>query len=182
MIQGEALSCFARAYDRTKDERFLAAAEAVFHSFCIPYDSEYGFMNEDEYGIWFEEVPAKTPPHILNGFIFAIFGLWDYYIVCKNPAAGHLAQKAMDTVENALEDYDTGYWSFYDLRGVMAPRKYHADVHIPQLDALFQITGNESFLAMRHRWERYSRSKIKFLMSRVSHICWKLSSKRIRVF
>ena len=55
-----------------------------------------------------------------------------------------------------LEKYDTGYWSYYDLKTkFVTDYAYHAKIHIPQLIVLYQITGNERFAAYTDKRKSY---------------------------
>ena len=46
--------------------------------------NEKGTQYKDEHGnIWLEEYPTIPTSHVLNGFIYAIFGIYDLYRVTK---------------------------------------------------------------------------------------------------
>ena len=78
----------------------------------------------------------ERPGHlILNGWIYAIFGLYD---------AGISIDQCVAVLLKMLPVFDCGYWSKYDDIGMISPVFYH-HVHIEQLQALRRITGNREF-------------------------------------
>jgi len=156
MAQGEGISLLLRAYELTKDSKYLSVAEKAFPSFN--YDiSERGvkYISEDHL-LFFEEIPSIPPMHILNGFIFALFGIFDYYCITKDELALKLFNEGITTLEKYLPIYDLGFWSRYDLLKKGFPNVasifYHT-VHIAQLKALYKITGNEIFRKYIFLWE-----------------------------
>jgi hypothetical protein len=160
MYQGEILSCFVRAYLISENEKYLELCERVYQSFWTPLGKKYGFMNEDKYGLWFEEAPQVPAPHILNGYIFAIWGIYDYYRITKREDLLKIWNSCVETLKKALPKYDLGYWSLYDLNGTIASYKYHKEVHIPQLNAMYEITNDKIFMETATIWQKYQDSKI----------------------
>lgn len=160
MYQGEILSCFVRAFIISENEKYLELCERVYQSFWTPLGKKYGFMNKDKYGLWFEEAPQVPAPHILNGYIFAIWGIYDYYRITKREDLLKVWNRCVETLKKALPKYDLGYWSLYDLNGTIASYKYHKEVHIPQLNAMYEITNDQFFKETATRWQKYQDSKI----------------------
>ncbi len=65
------------------------------------------------FGIQYPSLQA--PPHVLNGFIFALFGLYDFYKLTHSEVALDLFNEGIETLKANLKRYDLGYWSRYDL-------------------------------------------------------------------
>jgi heparosan-N-sulfate-glucuronate 5-epimerase len=112
--------------------------------------------------ITYEEYPAQPAPHVLNGMIFALFGVWDLVRTQSDDArAAAIFERGAASVEALLPRYDTGWWSLYDLYHleVAAPRNpctahYH-DIHIKELEVMHAITGRQPFDAFARRWSAY---------------------------
>lgn len=116
MAQGQGISVLLRAYQLTAEKRHLEAAEAALRTFEIPIE-EGGATHTDERGfVWYAEYPTDPPSHVLNGFIFALFGLYDFYRATGNEKGLGLFEEGIKTLEANLHRYDTGSWSTYDLR------------------------------------------------------------------
>jgi len=116
MAQGSGISVLLRAYQLTEDERYLECVELALASFEVPID-QGGVRYEDTQGfIWYEEYPSLiSPPHVLNGFIFALFGLYDFYKITGSEEAHALLNEGIRTLKASLGQWDLGFWSRYDL-------------------------------------------------------------------
>lgn len=115
MTQGRAISCLLRANQIQHNPKYLAAAKSALAAFDYGID-EGGVTYRDSAGnAWYEEVAVLPPAHILNGFIFAMFGLYDYYRVTEEAHALALFNAGVDTLLKNLDLYDTGGVSRYDL-------------------------------------------------------------------
>jgi len=169
MAQGLAISALLRAYQFTNDEIFLYAAGKAYGAF--ERDIEDGGVRfvDPEGNVWFEEYAILPPPHVLNGFIFALLGIFDFYRATENEKPLKLFYEGVKTIEKNLPLYDNGYWSLYDLlHGCPATVDYHK-LHIDLLTALYKLTGNELFNEFADRWRNYmdnSINKIKAILER----------------
>lgn len=151
MAQGRLLSLFSRLYQVTQKPIYLQWAENTFESFKLiknQREEEWvGYIDLENY-YWIEEYPADNPSHVLNGFIFAIYGLYDYYITTHNPESLKLLNAAITTVEHYIGQYrNPGNISFYDLKNKFLNENYHP-IHIDQLNMLSKITGESYFKEM----------------------------------
>ncbi|MGH6919554.1 MAG: D-glucuronyl C5-epimerase family protein, partial [Geminicoccaceae bacterium] len=166
MAQGRGLSVLMRAWQCTSDERYIAGARRALAAFSVPV-ARGGVMDAYDGQTTFEEYPAQPAPHVLNGMIFALFGLWDLVRAQPDDArAAAIFQRGAATVEALLPRYDTGWWSLYDLYHLEAatPRNpctahYH-DIHIKQLRVMHAITGRQPFDAFARRWAAYQNGSL----------------------
>lgn len=161
LAQGHGISVLVRAYVETQDRRYLDAADEAFQSF-VKRVEEGGVVFVDSQGRrWIEEYVVTPPTHILNGFIWALWGVYDYYLARRSAAALELFSQCIDTLKENLALYDIGFWSLYELSGtrlrMLASPFYHR-LHIVQLRVLHRLTGEIVFLSRADRWERYARS------------------------
>jgi hypothetical protein len=158
MTQGNVISVLVRAYRLTGNEQFLRVAQRGVRPF--EHDILDGgvsvFLGED--GVFFEEVAVYPAAHILNGYLYALFGLYDYVALTNDSQINELIQRSLATLHSWIDDYDTGYWSRYDLFNKhQAALSYHA-LHILQLRVLAQLSGCAHCAALAARWEQYQRS------------------------
>lgn len=158
MAQGRFLTLFTRLYDVTEDEIYLEWAENTFESLKLLKDEnpEVNWIAyvDDDYFYWIEEYTVDSEPvHVLNGFIFAIFGIYDYYLTTNDAEAKKLLNASITTVEHYIEEYrNPGGISFYDLNDKPMNPFYHG-VHINQLNLLSKITGESYFKEMADLFE-----------------------------
>lgn len=161
MYQGQAISLFLRAYQLFGDEKYLETAHGAFKFFELDY-SEGGAKRIDENGyLWFEEYPTDPPSYVLNGFVYAILGLADYYRVTKDERAKELFDLCINTLLHNLHKYDKWYWSVYDQKKKqLVSYYYQKNVHVPLMGILFKLTDNEVFKIYEDKWKKQLNSRI----------------------
>lgn len=190
MTQGFVLSGLCRAYQETKDEKYIETARRALKGFDIPVEKG-GITAVDRAGnVFFEEWAFSPAIHILNGHIFALFGLYDYYRATGDPHARELFQAGIDAIRNRLPDYDVGFWSRYSLHEKRDWRNHwtiaapiYQQVHVDQLYFLAKITGDETLAHYADRWETQQRRwpinlLIKILFIVFKDVVW--LSKQVR--
>ena len=121
--------------------------------------SEGGVVVEDDRGhIWIEEYLVDPPSHILNGFIWALWGVYDYARWSGQFDALRIWAAGVATLAKRLADFDTGWWSLYEARDgsreMLASRYYHT-LHITQLRVMYRLTGIDAFSACADRFQTY---------------------------
>lgn len=170
MSQGQGLSLFARAYRMTGDEKYLRAGKKALAYMLTPVE-QGGVMTTmaaldpslDDF-IFLEEYPSTPPNYTLNGYIFALIGLYDWSKV----EAGDFGQdRAADyfkdgvaTLTNILPYYDMGGITSYDLGYLTFPKPskvsagYHV-LHVQLLHTLFEITREPKLKEYEEKWMAY---------------------------
>ncbi|HET9307126.1 MAG TPA: D-glucuronyl C5-epimerase family protein [Candidatus Sulfotelmatobacter sp.] len=176
LAQGQGISLLVRAHKESGDSRYLDAAHQAFASFQQPIDTG-GVAFIDESGdLWFEEYIVDPPTHILNGFIWALWGVYDYFLATRDHSAHELFSRGIRTLLHNLDRYDVGFWSLYEQAGTRLPmvasRFYH-QLHIVQLRVMHRLTDEEAFTFVADRWENYARSRTK----RTRALCYKSAFK-----
>lgn len=134
MAQGEIMSVLVRAFSDTAEEAYLEGAQLALGPMLKPID-EGGTSWLAPEGLVLEEVPFKDPITILNGWIFASYGLHDLAMVDDSQETRDALEATLDALMARLHVYDAGFWSFYDTSGALASPFYHR-LHIAQLEAL----------------------------------------------
>lgn len=161
LAQGQGISLLVRAWDQTGDPAYITAAQRAFQSF-LRSTAEGGVSFTDQQGdVWFEEYIVSPPTHILNGFIWAAWGVHDFFLATGDEAAGELFTKAVETLRHNLARYDLGFWSLYEQSGTRLPMvasPFYHQLHIAQLRVMQRLTGEEMFATYADRWETYARS------------------------
>ncbi len=150
MTQGQGLSVLSRALQLTNDSRFREAAEKAFDLFLIGAEED-GVTSFKGDAVFLEEAPSQPRNTVLNGWIFALFGLYDYNLAIDQARAGDLFECSIDTLAQYLAGYDSGYWSYYDSQKHISSHFYHS-LHISQLEALSLISENPIFEEYHLRW------------------------------
>lgn len=172
LAQGQGISLLLRSHRETGRASYFDAAQKAFLSFTKS-TSEGGVTFTDERGdLWIEEYIVSPPTHILNGFMWALWGVYDYFLATKDPAARTICEAAIRTLRNNIAGYDLGFWSLYEQSGTRLPMvasHFYHQLHIVQLRVMHFLTGEDLFLRYAARWENYQRSHSK----RTRALCYK---------
>jgi hypothetical protein len=156
LAQGEGLSVLTRAYVLTGNETYLDVAEASVRSFGVEMDLG-GVRHTDADGVWYEEI-ADAGAHsgkVLNGFMNALFGLYEFWFETGNDNAYSLFFEGTHTLSENIYRYDTGSWSYYDLLHHSAASLSYHKQHIAQLRIMYQLTGIEIFSVYSDKFQSY---------------------------
>lgn len=177
LAQGQGVSLLVRAFQETRDERYFEAACKAFQAFRLEM-ARGGVSWRDESGrVWFEEYIVNPPSHILNGFIWATWGVYDYALLTKDKGAVCLFEEATCTLSENLVRYDTGYWSLYELSPTKLPMvasPFYHHLHIVQLQVMYKLTGETRFLEYAQRWKQYEQNLFKRSRALLQKILFKL--------
>jgi len=166
LTTGVSMSVLLRAFQHTYREEWLRLATAALNGLQIPI-SAGGLRNSFGQGDVFEEVPTDPPTAILNGHIFALFGLHDYWRVLRDEVSSRLFERGVAAVIGRLDNYSSGYWSRYsELNTRLAPPFYQR-LHAIQLRALGKITGESLLTETGLRWQAQAESAY----SRLRYFC-----------
>ena len=143
MAEGMALSVFSRLHALDGRASDLDVARSLFLA-LEPHGRTGAWVTwVDASGyVWIEEYPGTNPDHTLNGFNFALYGLYDYVQETGDPAARRLFVGGLTTVIHYLPQFRRpGHISLYCLAHRVQSQKYH-DIHVAQLKMLARMTGS----------------------------------------
>ena len=162
LAQGQGVSLLLRAYAQTGNEKYQQAAEQAFVSLTQPI-AQGGVLFEDEdENLWIEEYLVDPPTHILNGFMWALWGVFDFWLNRADRSANEIFDHGAETLLHNLARFDTGYWSLYEQSGthlkMLASPFYHR-LHVVQLRVMANLTGDLRFAEVADRWEGYARHR-----------------------
>jgi glycosyltransferase involved in cell wall biosynthesis len=155
LTQGNVVSVLVRAYQATGDDAFLGAAHRAIRAFTLDILDGGVAAPLGADGIYFEEVAAYPAARILNGYILALFGVFDYVALTGDASIQALADRSVATLHTLIGGYDLGYWSAYDLLHRRPASRFYHTLHVVLLRALAQQTGCQHCAALADRWSRY---------------------------
>jgi hypothetical protein len=151
MAQGLALSLFTRLYEQTGASGYRTAANATWLSFGVVRSTSRPWVSYIDVSgyLWLEEyadyAPRLSSDRTVNGHLFALFGLWDYWRLTRSASVAALFDGAATTVRAYNASIRTVNWvSRYCLNHVVYVAEYHYIVG-SQLQTLFGMTGNVAF-------------------------------------
>ncbi len=160
LAQGNGVSLLVRAYHETGEKKYLIALERAAESLMSPINSG-GCTYRDRKGYrWIEEIIKNPPTHILNGFMWAVFGVYDLYLFTQSPFYKREFDSYIKTLRDNLYLFDARIWSFYDATSdrMLASPFYHR-LHLVQLDILYRMTHEPVFRHFRDKWYAYTENE-----------------------
>lgn len=163
--QGLAASLFVRAAISMNDASwFECAAKAV----APLLDPESELVAHTEDGPVLQEYPTDPPAHVLNGWMWSLWGLYDVAHACGAGGDPDLAERArearrffaasLSTLVQWLPRYDAAGWSRYDLYphpviNVASP--FYQRLHVEMLRSMHVLAPQHDALAeWSERWRR----------------------------
>jgi heparosan-N-sulfate-glucuronate 5-epimerase len=162
LAQGQGISALVRAHGLTGDPAYRHTATRAFESFTRNLDGG-GVRHVDEQGRWWlEEYVVQPPTHILNGFLWSLWGVRDFQIATRDGYAAELYERCLATVESCLPAYDLGFWSRYDLSPTAIPMiasPFYHRLHIVQLRITHRLAPRPALLQYAERWERFEQNR-----------------------
>jgi hypothetical protein len=172
LTQGLALSLLLRAYHLTESEEVSQVAERVANSMKTP-TSEGGFLYIDENGdYWYQEYMGDCG-YVLNGFIFAMWGVYDYYLYSNDEGCKTIFARCINTLRKNLRRYDwrvgLAKWTVYDLKDRNPVTLGYQKLHVSLLKDLYMITKEKFLLDYANLWESYITQPNMLLVSITRH-------------
>ena len=176
LAQGQGISLLLRAHAETNDPKYLGAAKLAFQSFLANIDEGGVAFTDREGNLWFEEYIVSPPTHILNGFLWAAWGVYDFALTTDSAEAKQLFERAIHALKSNLHHYDLGFWSLYEQSGTRLPMiasPFYHRLHIAQLRVMYRITGDRIFDEYADRWHAYACRR----SNRTRALCYKSAFK-----
>tara|TARA_Y100000591_G_C21817123_1_gene691403 strand:- start:810 stop:1781 length:972 start_codon:yes stop_codon:yes gene_type:complete len=160
LAQGQGISVLARAFKETSLEKYKNAAHQAFQVFSVStYDGGVNYIDSNGHS-WIEEYIVHPPTHILNGFIWGLWGVYDYALQFNDKKALTLFNQYIMTLVKKLDSYDNGFWSLYEHSGTflkMIASSFYHKLHIVQLRVMYELTSENIFYEKANKWEGYLR-------------------------
>ena len=182
LAQGQAISVLIRAHQITGNEIYAEMAHKGYKAFHFSArEHEGGVLDDQDDLIWLEEYILNPPNHVLNGFIWALWGVRDYAVYFSDDHAHNLWEQCLNTLETNLKNYDIGFWTSYDWphgydkeQPVMPSSIYYQKLHTVQMLAMYNLTGRKVFLEYHKKWQGYLESNWKKAISQIWKVYFKL--------
>lgn len=159
MAQGEAISVLLRAHRLEPQGGFGDAAVRAAQPFRFEI-ARGGVVWRDGADVFFEEIANEHAPHVLNGCIYALWGVWELWKTTGDAWLERLIEESTETLLRWLPRFDTGWWTLYSLllsaanRPHLATLKYH-EFHIAQAHVLAKMFDRPTFEEAAQRWSVY---------------------------
>lgn len=148
MAQGEGTSLLLRAYIQYNEDKYLLAAKKAIDFMLIDI-KDGGCTQYNGKDVILLEYPHRKA--VMNGWIFAWWGLYDYVLVTRDSHYKSILDRSLQSLIKYLPEFRNQYWSVYDLEGRIASPFYH-NLHIAQILAMYDLTDSDVFNEYAKRW------------------------------
>ena len=132
MATATAVQAFGRASQLLNQPKWLTYARQTFPAFTT--GAPTGVLTRGPLGgtdyLQYSFAPRLF---VMNAFLQAVTGLYDYWVITKDPTANRLWRAAEPEARAQLPYNDTGDWSTYSFRGRESTREYY--------DLLLELTS-----------------------------------------
>jgi D-glucuronyl C5-epimerase-like protein len=112
LSQGTALQAFSRGFAKLHNPAYLSTAQQALGIF--QHSPPEGVRVATPAGAEYAEYTYAPSDRILNGFIQAVIGLYDYTSITQDPLGQQLFEAGDAEARAEVPHYDTGAWSLYD--------------------------------------------------------------------
>lgn len=149
------------------------------------------------YGVAFIEEFSVPGNSILNGSLFALFGLYDYERFVSETRgrdaeqAEKFSEKRMleqvgpetedlnflvleENIRKILPCFEFGSWSRYNLKNSLCSRFYH-QLHIDMLKAMYELTEKDIYLRYAGKWEKGLRFSVFYILLKAVQKLWQVN-------
>lgn len=159
MAQGLVVEVLSKAQVITGNASYIESAKKLLNAFYVEADDGGVTHKTNDRGWWYELLANDQgiKPRILNGHLFALLRIYEYYNTTSDSTAKYLFDQGITTLRNNLArfDYENGTYSYYDLSPKrLPPHNYHRLV-VTQLQELYEITNDPTIKQFLEKWRDF---------------------------
>jgi heparosan-N-sulfate-glucuronate 5-epimerase len=183
MSQGQAASLLTRLFAATGDARYAEAAELALQPMRVSVGAG-GVLGAIDGRPFLEEYPTSPQSHVLNGAIFAMWGVRDVALMTQTAETQKLDSDLISALIATCTRWDTGSWSRYDVfprRPTNVSSSFYHQLHISQLNVLQTLYGGSEFGKLAGRFERYQARAILRRRAFVQKVAYRLVVPRYKI-
>jgi len=163
MANGRVLSVMVKAYALTGHKKYLNVAERAYQAFLVETKDNGVATFLPDGSVFYEEVAdvEAISSKILNGHIFALSGLYDYWQATGRRDVKISLDKGIKAIKKNIDKYDAGFLSYYSQEPsnprIFAPRNGYNLLHVHQLLWLYSLTHDSTFLQAAMKFYGYEK-------------------------
>ncbi len=155
MAQGEALAVMSAAFHLTRDSTYFEAATGFFRTMYSNAGDTWTIVVDANGYYWLEEYPNADRCHVLNGMLFGLWGLWNYYVISGDTFALELFRAGIASIVDHID-----FWNLpgrndsrYCLHGLRY--EYYHDTHLQQLNDYLTVFDVPALAQAVERLQEY---------------------------
>lgn len=153
MTQGSAISFLLRYFEFSRDSTILPTVRKIAHLMLLP-EQQGGAISKTPEGLtWIEEYPnSKRSRHVLNGFINAWIGLYEYCLFFPDDTlAFRICDESYYALTHSLDKYEGINGALYNRSKSYCTNSY-VRYQILEMEQLYELTREEIFRRQMMAW------------------------------
>jgi hypothetical protein len=158
MANGLALQVLIKAHEITLDSKYLITAKSLLNAFFIEIEDGGITYKDSSNEWWYEEYISNDQytkiSRVLNGMLFTVLGIYDYFQYTNDPNAKLLFDKGVNSLKKEISKYNYNGYSSYDLLG--NPSNNYHQIHINLTKQLYDLTGESIFNDYHELWKNFN--------------------------
>lgn len=161
MAQAEALDVLVRAYELTNDSKYVNTAKLLLNSLFVDVKNGGVTYKTPTDGWWYELYAGDNgkQPRVLNGMLYTLVALADYYNHTKDHYAKFLFNEGLISLRKNLPLFDSNQTSgvdfYYDILKTPNKVEYHIAV-MELLSQLYQISHLQFLKDFHDKWDKFN--------------------------
>jgi hypothetical protein len=164
LAQGTAIQALARGYQLLGVEAYKAAGHDALGIFEMKPPA--GVAVDADGGSHYLIYSFSPGLRVLNGFLQAVTGLYDFAKLTGDADAQRLFEAGDRAARSEIPSFDTGRWSLYNLNGHESDLGYHRLVR-DFLSNLCNRTGVDAYCATATRFTAYQHERVKLQVQEI---------------
>lgn len=169
--QSRAISILLRAWQLTNEQKYFETASRSLIPFNVSI-ADNGAAVFTQHGKFYEEYAASEPTMVLDGHIFSLLGLYDFYRAVPGDVdhqnktfAKQLFDEGVESLIYLLPEYDLNFWLRFNLcRMTHYPEVDPCTIGylrlvVLQLKLLHNITKKDQLLMFHKKFNGYDKLK-----------------------
>ena len=160
MAQGQAASVFIRAYFLSKENKYLDIAKKLLNLMILPVHKG-GTLTVTQEGLpWIEEYPSDPPSMVLNGHLYGLIGLAEYYLNFNDEAFKQIYNDLLKSTIELIPLYEKDNWLIYARRvNTNKCNNKYMGLQVLEIKQLFDLTQISEFDTVYKRLNNYANWK-----------------------
>lgn len=153
MAQARGIQIMTKAHKITNDDKYLNESKKLLNAFFVDVkDGGVTYKSKKE-GWWYDHYAHEEgkKPRVLNGMMFALLDLKNYYEYTKDPDAKFLFDQGVKALKKNISKYDLNGFTYYNALGT-ASIKYQK-IHVKLVGQMYNATNEEIFNTYYNKWE-----------------------------
>ncbi len=149
ITQALAISVFIRAFIKTNQKIYRQRAMQLFQTFFLSVENG-GFLKHTPEGFsWIEEYPSKNPTYVLNGFVFNLIALVEYYkVIDESIEVKERLNACFKSFFYSLHHYVFGMFTKYSRKNMAFSNIEYQGLYVFLFLHLYRLTGKPAFREM----------------------------------